>query len=240
MLDCGDLKTWLHRDFAQRDKLLITLASFDAPCQIKDIAERAKMAGFRIPRTWNPSNSLRRSKGMAIRTPKGWEITETGKQRLRKLGISKISAAAVQTAIDLRQELSNIGNSDTRSFVEEAITCYELELYRSAIVMSWVGAISVLYGHVHANHLARFNAEARRVDSKWKDAITMDDLTRMREADFLDRITALSIVGRDVKKALKNCLTRRNSCGHPNSLRIRANTVAHQVEVLLLNVFTRF
>ncbi|MYH34744.1 MAG: hypothetical protein F4133_13190 [Gammaproteobacteria bacterium] len=240
MLDCADLKTWLHRDFAQRDILLIVLASFNAPCQIKDLAARAKLAGFRIPKTWNPSNSLRRSKGMAIRTPEGWEITETGKQRLRNLGISKISAAAVQTAIDLRQELSKIRNVDTRSFVEEAIKCYELELYRSAIVMSWMGAISVLYSHVHANHLARFNAEAKRVDPKWKDAITTDDLTRMREAEFLDRIAAISIIGKDVKRALRDCLARRNSCGHPNSLKIRSNTVAHHVEILLLNVFTKF
>lgn len=177
---------------------------------------------------------------MAIRTPKGWEITERGKQHLRTLGVSKISAAVAQPAIDLRKELSNIGDSDTRSFVEEAIKCYELELYRSAIVMSWIGAISVLYSHVHTKHLGRFNAEAKRVDSKWKDAITTDDLTRMREAEFLDRIAGISIIGKDVKRALRGCLALRNSCGHPNSLKIRSNTVAHHVEILLLNVFTRF
>ena len=106
--------------------------------------------------------------------------------------------------------------------------------------MSWIGAVSVLYEHVHAKHLTRFNAEANRVDSKWRDASTTDDLSRMREADFLERITALSIIGKDVKKELKSCLDRRNSCGHPNSLQISANTAAHHVEVLLLNVFNRF
>ena len=146
----------------------------------------------------------------------------------------------MQVATDLREELSNISDPPTRAFVEEAIKCYELELYRSAIVMSWIGAVAVLYNHVHANHLSKFNAEAKRVDAKWKDALTTDDLTRMREANFLDRIAALSIIGNDVKRVLKNCLNRRNSCGHPNSLRIRANTVAHHIEVLLLNVFKRF
>ena len=190
-----------------------------------------------MPKTWNPSASLGKSKGLAIRTPKGWEITEAGRQHLRNLGVTKVSPAAVQVATDLRAELPNIKDEETRSFVEEAVKCYEAELYRSAIVMSWIGAVAVLHNHVHVGHLKAFNVEAKRVDAKWKDAKTKNDLGRMREADFLDRIAALSIIGQDVKKALKQCLDRRNSCGHPNSLQISANTAAHHVELLLLNVF---
>ena len=108
----------------------------------------------------------------------------------------------MQVATDLRNELSNITDTETRSFVEEAIRCYELELYRSAIVMSWIAAVAVLHNHVYAQHLKRFNTEAKRVDSRWKDARKTDDLTRMREADFLDRITTLSIIGKDVKREL--------------------------------------
>jgi hypothetical protein len=43
-----------------------------------------------------------------------------------------------------------------------------------------------------------------------------------------------------VKNELKECLDRRNGCGHPNSLKIGANTVAHHIEILLLNVFKVF
>lgn len=240
MLSNSDLKTWLHRDFGQRGKLLLILASFDTPCQIKDMNERAKEAGFRIPKSWNPSSSLGRSKGLAIRTPNGWEITNSGKQHLRNLGVTKISPSAVQVAVDLREQLPNIKDIATQTYVEEAIKCYEAELYRSAIVMSWNGAVAVLYSYIHANHLKTFNIEAKRIDSKWKDAITTDDLARIRESDFLDRITSLSIIGKNVKKELKNCLDLRNSCGHPNSLQISANTAARHIEVLLLNVFKNF
>lgn len=240
MLILSDLKSWLHRDLQQRDKLLLILASLDAPCQVKDMKERAKEAGFRMPAEWNPSASLGRSKTLAIRTPKGWEITDTGKQYLRNIGVTKISPAAVRVAIDLRSELPNITDEATRSFVEEAIKCYEAELYRSAIVMSWIGAIAVLQNHIHANHLNAFNNEAKRMNSKWKDVKSTDDISRMREVDFLDRIMALSIIGKDVKKELRGCLDRRNSCAHPNSLKINANTVAYHLEVLLLNVFKTF
>jgi len=240
LLSSSDLKTWLHRDLSQRDKLLLILASFDAPCQVKDMKDRAKDAGFRVPGSWNPSAALGSTKGLAIRTPKGWEITEAGRQHLRNLGVTKISPAAVQVATDLRAELPKIKNPDARAFVEEAIRCHEAELYRSAIVMSWLSAVGVLHNHVHAKHLKAFNAEAKRVDGRWKDAKTTDDLGKMGEADFLDRIAALSIIGKNVKEELRGCLKRRNGCGHPNSLKIGTNTSAHHLEILLLNVFKVF
>lgn len=240
MLSSADLKIWLHHNLPQRDKLLLILASLDAPCQVKDMKESAKEAGFRMPTGWNPSASLGKSKGLAIRTPKGWEITDVGKQHLRNLGVTKISPAAVQVATDLRDELPNIKNENTRAFVEEAIKCHEAELYRSAVVMSWLAAVDVLHNYAHAKHLKKFNAEAKRVDARWKDAKTTDDLGKMSEADFLERIAGLSIIGKNVKKELKGCLDRRNGCGHPNSLKIGANTVAHHIEILLLNVFKKF
>ena len=240
LLSISDLKTWLHRDLSRRDKLLLIVASFEEPCQVKDMRDRAKEAGFRLTGNWNPSSILGRSKGLAISVPKGWEITDTGRQRLRNLGVTKISPAAVQVATDLRAELPNIKDDDTRAFVEEAIKCYEAELYRSAIVMSWLASVDVLHNHVYAKHLKAFNAEAKRVDSRWKTAKSTDDIGRMGEADFLDRVVALSIIGKNVKKELKDCLDRRNGCGHPNSLKIGANTAAHHLEILLLNVFKKF
>ena len=240
MLSLSELKSWLHRDLSQRDKLFLLLASLGKPCQIKDVKELAKQAGLRVSAGSNLSASLGRSKGLAIRTPQGWEITEAGKQHLRNLGVTKISPAAVQVATDLRAELSKISNDDTRLFVEEAIKCYEAELYRSAIVMSWLAAVDVLHRFVHQKYLVEFNAEVKRVDSRWRDAKTTDDLGRIADADFLDRIATISVVGKNVKKELKDCLDRRNGCGHPNSLRVGANTAAHHIEILLLNIFKVF
>ena len=236
-----DLKTFLHQsNIKQLDRLLLILASMDKPCQIKDMKDRAREAGFRFPEA-NLSQSLRNSKGLAIRTPQGWEITDTGKQHLRDLGFTtKISPGARQVATELRAHLPNIKDEDTRSFVEEAIKCYEAELYRSAIVMSWIGAVAVLHSHIHAKHMEAFNREAKRVDPKWNEAKTKDDLGKMKENDLLERIVTLSLMGKDVKRELKRCLDLRNSCGHPNSLHISNNTAAHHIEILLLNVFKKF
>jgi len=42
----------------------------------------------------------------------------------------------------------------------------------------------------------------------------------MKESDFLDRLQAISVIGKSVKQELAKRLELRNSCGHPNTLTI--------------------
>ena len=240
MLEAVSLKDWLHRDLSARDKLLLILATFDAPVQLADVRTRAGAAGFKIPKKWNMSLVLGRSGGLAIRVPEGWELTETGKNHLRNLGVDSVSPAAMQVAADLRAHLNKVKNPTTRAFVEEAIKCHEAKLYRSAVVMSWIAAVDVLYREVVANHLATFNAEAHKANSKWKAAVNEDGLAKMGEADFLDRLVPIGVIGKNVKEELAKALKLRNGCGHPNSLKTGPNMVASHLEVLLLNVFEPF
>lgn len=110
MLTSDELKDWLHKDLERLDKLLLVLATKEAPIVVSEIAAISAKAGFRIPKKWNPSAILSASKGKAIRTS-GWEITDAGKRHLRELGVSKISPAAMQVAVDLRAHLEVIGPS---------------------------------------------------------------------------------------------------------------------------------
>jgi len=237
LLRLADLKVLLQKNFSQSDKLILILSTFQEPAQIAELKKRAEEAGFRWPKGWNPSTTLTRTKGMAIRTNKGWELTDTGKNHLTNLGVISISASAVRIASDLRAELIKISDETSRLFAEESVKCFESELHRSAIVMSWVAAIDLLQKVVVRSHLTDFNKEVRKIDPKWRDALTADDLGKVKESDFLDRLVAISVIGKNVKKELKDCLDRRNGCGHPNSLKIGANTVAHHLEILILNVF---
>lgn len=239
MLEASTLKDWLHRDYNRLDKLLIVLATFDAPCSIESIRARSISAGLRLPKSANISSVLLRSGGLAIRLPAGWELSRAGKDHLRNLGISSLSAAALQADASLRAHLGNITVETTRQFVEEAIKCFEAKLYRSAIVMSWIAAVDVLYREVVANHLSAFNAESSRVNAKWRVATNEDGLSRMGEADFLDRLAAINVIGKNTKTELVNALNLRNGCGHPNSLRVGPNNVASHLETLILNVFER-
>lgn len=238
-MEASALKHWLHQEISRLEKLLIILMTFDGPTSVSSLVERATEAGFRAIKKWNVSDILSGSKGLALRTANGWEISDAGKRHLAHLGVLE-STPSRHVAADLRRNLSNITNVDTREFVEEAILACEYGLLRSAIVMSWLAAVHVLQTFVIENHLAAFNQEASRIDTRWKAARTTDDLGKMKEADFLDRLVSLSIVGKNVKEELKRCLDRRNACGHPNSYKLGERTVSHHIEVLMLNVFAKF
>ncbi len=62
----------------------------------------------------------------------------------------------------------------------------------------------------------------------------------MKESEFVDTIYKISMIGKNVRDELQLCLKRRNGCGHPNSLKLRGNTVASHLEILILNVFVKF
>ena len=98
-----------------------------------------------------------------------------------------------------------------------------------------------MYAYVVRDLLQAFNTEARRRDPKWKDARNADELGRMKEHDFLDVLEAIGSIGKNAKQVLQNqCLTLRNGCGHPNSLKISENNVAAHLDMLVLNVYSKF
>jgi hypothetical protein len=50
-------------------------------------------------------------------------------------------------------------NPEISKFLEEAVGCFENRYYRSAVILSWVGAMAVLEDYVVANYLKEFNTE---------------------------------------------------------------------------------
>lgn len=136
--------------------------------------------------------------------------------------------------------LSKLNNAQTSEFVEEAIPCMEAGAHRASTVMVWVGAMSVLHSHVHATHLAVFNAEANRRFKNWTPAATPDDFSSMKESHFLEILETLHIIGREEKKHLCECLGWRNSSGHPNEITIGEQKVAAHIETLVNIVFAKF
>lgn len=235
------LKDWLHRpELSQTLKLLIALSTFEGSVALKELLDRAEGAGFKRRNWSNPSASLSRATGLAVHTTKGWEITRAGRQYLVNEGMVEASQGVINVAIELRKFLADVKNEETSEFLNEAIRCYELNLFRSSVVMSWLAAVYVLQCHVVASRLNDFNGEASRTDSRWKAAKNTDDIGRMKESEFLDVLVRIGVLGKNPKEALKQCLDRRNACGHPNSFKLGPNVVAAHIETLLQNVFKKF
>ena len=227
--------------YTNSDKLLICLAVDPlGPQEVKDLRSAAVGAGLRKARDWNISQMLASASELAVRTREGWELTAAGMQKVTELVGPSAAAPPPRVAAGLRSHLAKLHTANTKSFLEEAVLCFEGRHYRAAVVLTWVGAAAVLYDYVVANKLSDFNAEASRRDSKWKTAKTADDLSRMKEHDLLQVLDAISVIGRNVRQELEACLKLRNACGHPNSLQLGEARVAAHVETLLLNVFAKF
>jgi hypothetical protein len=227
------------------NKLLIILSSnSNQPKTTEEIIKLCKHFGVRGIDSSKVSVYLHRTGGKAIKTPKGWELTLTGIKHVSKTFGLNVGESEephdILTTKSLRSHLQKISNPNTRSFVEESITDLENKSYRSAVVLSWVGAMSVLYDYVISKKLKEFNAEAIRRDAKFKPIITPDDFRTLKESTFLDILESISLMGGDVKRELKKCLDLRNSCGHPNTLKIGENRVAAHIEDLILNVFSTY
>ena len=241
MLTKEALQDILHQQgLSVTDQLLICLAvDVERVKKVREIRTLAIDSGSRKAKDWNISRYLSSANGLAIRILDGWKLTANGKTHVQ--GIAKINPVKTNVAADLRSYLSQIKDRDIANFVEEAVTCYEANLHRAAIILAWVGAMSVLYKHIVDNDLHSFNTEALRRNAKWKLAKTIDDLSgRMKESEFLDILDAISVIGKNTKSALLQCLENRNSCGHPNRFQLGSSTVSAHIEILILNVFSKF
>jgi hypothetical protein len=241
------------KGLSQLDKVLLLLYGYPGPQAYVHIRGLAFKLGASEIENWNLAQILARSKGFAVEIPidppysnhpnaphRGWILTLSGKKYLEEKYLADQANPIKEAAQVLRAHLGKIADVDTRAFVEESIGCLEAGLLRSAVVMSWVGAISILYDHVLANRLVDFNVRASQVKKDWKPAVTKDDLAKMKEADFLDILAYLSIIGGNIKEDLKSCLNLRNSCGHPSSYKVGKHKVGAHIDSLILNVYERF
>lgn len=228
---------------SRRDKVLLLLAAKEGtPKSVSGIIQDASSHGAPEVRNWNVSDVLRRSKEFAIRLPTGWSLTSKGRKRVAAKGFGGGAVTpAGSAATELRKLLHTVTDKEATAFLEEAVACLENRLYRAAVVLSWSGAIWLLYKEVEAKHLVDFNAEARKRDTKWRNARTADDLGIIKENTFLEILHSIGVLQKNAKDELQNnCLKLRNACGHPNTFKFGDNRVAAHIEVLILNVFQRF
>lgn len=243
MLTLEQLKQAVHeKGVTKTDIALLCVAAAGAKAApTASVKKLALEAGVKGAKNLNFTAHLHSAEDKVFKTPDGWELTEAGRKYVAGRAAQQLSSSpAADEAQTLRALLPKLKSEDTRSFLTETIVCAEQSLFRAAVVLSWVGAMALLYENVVSNHLAPFNAEATKRDPKWKAVKTADDLGRMKEATFLEIAQHISLIGKNVKQELDGCLKLRNSCGHPNSLKIGPNKVAAHLEILALNVYAVF
>lgn len=244
MLTADQLKHVIHFDSrSQRDCVLLILGvEVTVAKDVAAIREIGTRAGVRRITGWNISDILAKAVGLAIKTHVGWELTGQGQQYAQSIiTTTDLNIVVTNASQSLRQHLKVVTKQESAAFIEEAIVCFEARQYRAAVILSWVGAISILHHEVFNGHLTAFNTEIMRRDAKARPIKNIDGFCRIGEHDFLDVIEYIGVIGKNVKQTLQNqCLQLRNACGHPNTLSIAENAVAAHIEILILNVFSKY
>lgn len=221
-------------------KLLLILEQSKAPLSVPDIRKIAINNGFGKAKKLNIGQLLKSAEPRTIKLPEGWEISTAGRKWLTDQGVTINTTILNPFAQKLRSHLARLSDNKTREFLEEAVECLEHKFYRAAVVLTWVGAVSVLQDHVLANCLADFNRDAIANNLIKKPITNKDGLSRIKEDDFLIALARTGVLTKNEKEELKKCLERRNGCGHPNTYVIREPGVADHIDSVLINAFEKF
>jgi hypothetical protein len=241
------------RDLAksgQRAPILLILSQLDQPAATAKIRNRGVEVGFRELTQWNLTAVLKNAAkdGQVAQLSTGWRILEPG---LRVIDAYYRPEAAIirETRHALRAHLERISDDQRKAFVDEAIRSFDVKAYRAAVVLSWVGAAHILQDHIVLNHRAAFNAAgtARVVKAassgnkyNFSPVKSGKDFGVIGEADMLQLSQDAGILHKAEKQILQERLDLRNQCGHPNPLVIAEHAVASHIEILMLNVYSKY
>jgi hypothetical protein len=243
LLTTEQLKQVVHQDGVTKtdSALLCVAAGGGSGVSTEAVRKLAIGAGVKGAKKINFSAHLSSAEDKVFKTPSGWELTDAGRAHVASIAARILSVApAAKEAKALRDLLPKLKSADAREFLKEAIVCAEAQLFRAAVVLSWVGAVALLMDEAVAKHLAAVNAEAVKRKKGWKNAKDADGLGKLKESEFLEIVHAVGMIDKNVKQELEERLKLRNSCGHPNSFKLGSNKVAAHLESLALNVYAVF
>ena len=234
----------------QRAPLLLLLSQLEQPAATAKIRDKGVQVRFRDLTQWNLTNVLKNAAkdGLVAQLATGWRLLEPG---FKTIDAHYRPEAAIirETRHALKAHLLKIPNDQRRAFVEEAIKSFDVKAYRAAVVLSWVGAAHIIQDYIVLNHRAAFNAAgvaraARVAANGTKYSFTpvksKKDFGVIGEADMLQLCQDAGILHKAEKQILQDRLDLRNQCGHPNPIVIAEHAVASHIEILMLNVYSKY
>jgi hypothetical protein len=234
----------------QRAPVLLLLSQLEQPAPTVKVRERGVEIGFRKISQWNVTAILKAAAkdGHVAQLASGWKLLGPG-YNVVESHFKPEAAIISETRHALRSHLTKINDDQRRTFVEEAIKSFDVKAFRSAVVLSWVGAAHIIQEHIVSNHRTAFNAAGLSRVAKaasngngysFTPVKSLKDFGVIGEADMLQLCQDASILHKAEKHVLQDRLDLRNQCGHPNPVVIAEHTVAHHIELLMLNVYSRY
>lgn len=208
------------------------------PSQIKDCFENESL---RAPA--NVNNEIKKlvdqKPPILVKKGSGYTFERNAKKNLESVYLGSTHKQIVSTT--LRDLIPKLKSKEQQSFLEEAISCFEIKSFRAAIVMTWLLAIDTIYEFILATKLKEFN-NAIQVHGKYKKItiINKDNFSDIKESDFVELLRVAKIISNDTRKILNEKLDFRNTCAHPNTVVIKETKAISFIEDIVENVVTKF
>jgi len=142
-----------------------------------------------------------------------------------------------QTSATLRGLLPKLTSNQQVAFLEEAVSCFEIECYRASIIMTWLLTMDAIYEMVLNKYLPDFNAAIQSHGKYKKIVVTQkEDFSDIKESDFIELLRVGRIFSGDIRKILVEKLDFRNTAAHPNTIIIKETKAISFIEDLVENV----
>ncbi|MDP1729353.1 MAG: hypothetical protein Q8L27_04075 [archaeon] len=177
-----------------------------------------------------------------ILVPKGngeYTFYRLAKKKLDEL--FPVKELVIKTNFELRELIKKIKSQEQKIFLKEAVECFEVDSRRASVIMTWLVTIDTIFEFILKNKLEEFNS-AIQVNGKYKKIIIVkkDDFGEIKENDLIELMKIGRIITKDERKLLDEKLGFRNTCAHPNTLKISQASVMAFIEDLIENIISKF
>lgn len=175
-----------------------------------------------------------------LKTKMGYCFHRNVKKELEKIYCDDIHE--IEVTIKLRDLLKTVTSKEQNLFLEEAIKCFEIKVYRASIIMTWLLTMDVLYEMIlEPSNLIKFN-DAIQTHGKYKKITVTkkDDFGDIKESDLFELLRVGKLISNDIRKILDEKLGIRNSCAHPNTIIMEDYKAISFIQDLIINVISKY
>lgn len=191
-----------------------------------------------------PTNTTSQLKGMMtggdkriLQDAKGFRLSSTARQKIAKLVPSPTTAKQIVSELKILE--MRITDPHQKTFLEEAIACFEHGAYRAAIVMAWNLAFHHTCAYIFSGHLTAFNEQLTKAYPKKKTIGKPSDFEDLKESEVIEIAKGAQVISVSTSKVLSEKLMKRNSAAHPSSLVVMPVTADEVISDLVQNILLR-
>jgi hypothetical protein len=167
-----------------------------------------------------------------------WKLTPSGADHVRdRLGLPATDPEAEHDIGTLTTLASKVKDTDVRAYVEEAITCLQVDALRACVVFLWVGAIRTIHTEMLTYPESLLNAALAKHDPKARKVTKLDHFAYINDVTALLAAQELSMYDKSEKDTLVEALNLRNRCGHPAKYKPGVKKVSSFIEDIISTVY---